>query len=122
MLHFVVNHVQQDEALIAAVNWEGKTCRFISWPRPSSHVFHWAMPAYVGQSQGRLCCMGGDIEGNSARVTIWVLEDYDKEEWVKKHTVSYSHLFGISRWQPGFDYNVVAIHPDRNLVFIVVRR
>ncbi|WVZ62209.1 hypothetical protein U9M48_011979 [Paspalum notatum var. saurae] len=86
------------------------------------HRVTFSIGLHVGQSQGRLCCMGNDMEDNSAKINIWVLEDYDKEEWVMKHTVSYSHLFGISRWQLGFDYNVVAIHPDRNLVFIVVRR
>ncbi|PAN09919.1 hypothetical protein PAHAL_2G057900 [Panicum hallii] len=114
MLHFIVDHIQKDEDLIVAVDWEGKTRRFISWPQ--SH--NCRGPAFLGQSQGHLYCISEQIEGNSTQITIWVLEDYDKEEWVMKHSVSSLQLFGSIKWLVHFDYTVVAIHPDRNLIFI----
>jgi len=114
MLHFVVDHIHED--LIAAVDWEGKTRRLIRCPR--SHSGSGSKPAFLGQSQGHLYCISEQIQGNSAQITIWVLEDYDKEEWVMKHTVSSLQLFGIIKWHVNFDYTVVTIHPDRNLIFI----
>ena len=120
MLHFVidhiqkdVDHIQKDQGLIVAVDWEGRTRRFISWPW--SHSCCGSEAAFLGQSQGRLHCISEQIKGNSAQITIWVLEDYDKEEWVMKHSVSSLQLFG---GLVNLDYTVVAIHPDRNLIFI----
>ena len=49
---------------------------------------------------------------------IWVLQDYDTEEWVLKHSVSMFQLFGKMSYR--FDsYEVVTIHPDCNLVFFL---
>ncbi|CAL5090942.1 unnamed protein product [Urochloa decumbens] len=78
-------------------------------------------PAFVGQSQGRLCCISEHRDHNSTQITIWVLEDYEKEEWVMKDRVSSFQLFGSVKWLFHFDYIVVAIHPDRNLIFIYHR-
>ncbi|KAK8459075.1 hypothetical protein SEVIR_2G069001v4 [Setaria viridis] len=51
---------------------------------------------------------------------IWVLEDYDTQRWVLKHTISLLKLFGKKvSFQMDSDYSVVTIHPDRNLVFFV---
>ena len=52
-------------------------------------------------------------------LSIWVLQDYNKEEWVLKHSVSFLQLFGRTSFQVEHDYNVVAIHPDRNMIFFV---
>ncbi|CAN6180747.1 unnamed protein product [Urochloa humidicola] len=119
MLHFVANHIQKDQELIFAVDWEGKTRRVISWPR--FHGSSWSEPAFVGQSQGHLCCIREHVEHNSAQITIWVLEEYEKEEWVMKGRVSSFQLFESVKWLVHFDYTVVAIHPDRNLIFISQR-
>ena len=59
---------------------------------------------FLGQSQGHLYCVSEQIKGNSAQITIWVLEDYDKEEWVMKHSVSSLQLFGSIRWLANLDY------------------
>nr|CAB3452182.1 unnamed protein product [Digitaria exilis] len=85
MLHFIVYHIQKYQEVIVAVDWEGTTRRVISWP--PRHGCCWSAPAFFGQSQGRLYCIMEQIEANSAQITIWVLEDYDKEEWVMKHSL-----------------------------------
>jgi hypothetical protein len=51
-------------------------------------------------------------------VSIWVLDDRDTQKWVLNHSVSRMRLFG-SRFS---EANVVAIHPDSNLVFIFLKR
>uniref|UniRef100_A0A0A9D035 F-box protein At3g26010-like beta-propeller domain-containing protein n=1 Tax=Arundo donax TaxID=35708 RepID=A0A0A9D035_ARUDO len=119
MLHLTVYHIQRDRELIVAIDGEGKTRRVICWPEDRACC--WSEPAFVGQSQGRLHCMSEHLEGNSAWITFWVLQDYDTQEWVMKHSISSLQLFGKSKCLVQFDYSVVGIHPDRNLVFIVQR-
>uniref|UniRef100_K4A1L7 Uncharacterized protein n=1 Tax=Setaria italica TaxID=4555 RepID=K4A1L7_SETIT len=106
-----------------AVDGQGKTCKIIYWP--NKHLYHNA--AFIGQSQGCLHCISG-LGKEKAEVgdfqftglSIWgVLEDYDAEEWVLKHNVSFLQLFGTKNYVSPFHYVVVAFHPDRNLVFFV---
>jgi len=125
--------VEEDQ--IFQVDFEGKTRGVI--PAPSSIVER--NPDYnaifLGQSQGRLHCVNeewgaedfpselssrvhiGDADDN-ALLSIWVLDDNGTQQWVLKHSVSLLHLFG-KLGESGFEYGVVAIHPDRNLVFII---
>ncbi|KAG2640478.1 hypothetical protein PVAP13_2KG096100 [Panicum virgatum] len=103
VLHFIVDHIQKDQDLIVAP-WSPDCCE--------------SEAAFLGQSQGHHYCISEQKKGNSAQITIWVLEDYDKEEWVMKHSVSSLQLFGSIKWLVNFDYTLVAIHPDRNLIFI----
>ncbi|KAL6647569.1 hypothetical protein ACP70R_015006 [Stipagrostis hirtigluma subsp. patula] len=119
MLHLIVYHIQKDRELIVAVDGEGKTHRVICWPERRG--CGWSEAAFVGQSQGHLHCISEHLEGNSAQITIWVLEDYNTEEWVMKHSLSSLQLFGKVKYLVQFDYIVVSIHPDRNLIFIVQR-
>ncbi|PUZ68750.1 hypothetical protein GQ55_2G053800 [Panicum hallii var. hallii] len=125
MLHFIFYQFRREEFEIVAVDGEGKRCRVIRWPE--KHRFGNA--AFIGQSQGRLRCISGlrkqNVEGNVFQLTglsVWILEDYDAEEWVLKHSVSFLRVFG--RWSLLFpsEYHVVALHPDRNLVFLVHHR
>ncbi|OEL31288.1 hypothetical protein BAE44_0007695 [Dichanthelium oligosanthes] len=117
MLHFIVFHRGMEKYQIAGVGWEGKTCRVISWPDK-----HGSSALFLGQSQGHLYCMSGYQEGSGfyqSGISIWVLQDYDTEEWVLKHNVSFLKLFGQYKCRMHVDYNVVAIHPDCNWVFLV---
>ncbi|CAL5078784.1 unnamed protein product [Urochloa decumbens] len=104
--------------LIAVVDMEGKSCRIITWPDQPSFV------AFVGQSQGHLHCASVLVEREGdclkwAGLSIWVLKDCDTEEWVLKHRVSFLELFGQMNCLDGFTSVVLAIHPDRNLIFIL---
>lgn len=114
MLHFIVGYI--GNYLIAGVECEGKTCRAIRWPgvRGSSALF-------LGQSQEHLYCISTYLEGEGfyhSGISIWVLQDYDREEWQLKCDVSLK-LFGKTKCRVHADYNVVAIHPDCNWVFLV---
>ncbi|RLN34156.1 hypothetical protein C2845_PM03G22000 [Panicum miliaceum] len=87
MLHFIFHKFRREEFEIIAVDGEGKRCRVIRWP--GKHRFGYA--AFIGQSQGRLHCISGlrkqNVEVNDFQLkglSIWVLEDYDAEEWVLK--------------------------------------
>ncbi|KAJ1288074.1 hypothetical protein BS78_02G061300 [Paspalum vaginatum] len=118
MLHFIVSPFSIDPGLIAAIDGTGKVCRVIHWVNNHGSL------VFVGHSKGLLHCLSvtGHPDGNSCHMTelsIWVLEDYDTEDWNLKHTVSFSQLFGKESCQFGSDYNVVIMHPDRNVVFFL---
>jgi hypothetical protein len=79
----------------------------------------WLQRVYVAQSQG---CLHYIMQAADAQLSIWVLEDYDTQEWVLKHSVSFMELFGKSRQCRASHkngYSVVGMHPDGNVVFIV---
>ncbi|CAL5090965.1 unnamed protein product [Urochloa decumbens] len=85
MLHFIV--FVPEKYWIAAMDIEGKTCRMIAWPDKRS------FPLGVGQSQGRLHCVGKLNERERdclkwAGLSIWVLKGYDAQEWVLKHRIA----------------------------------
>ncbi|OEL28192.1 hypothetical protein BAE44_0010787 [Dichanthelium oligosanthes] len=127
--HFHLVHICQKDFLgeieVRAYSSEAKV-----WSDRASQQSRWqdedqriCLP-FVGQSQGRLHCVGGLVEREGDRVkwsglSIWVLEDYDIEEWVLKHRVSFLELFGQMNCLDGYSSIVLAIHPDRNLVFIL---
>ncbi|CAL4904937.1 unnamed protein product [Urochloa decumbens] len=102
---------QADQELIVAVDGEGKKCRIMHGPEKHADV------AFVGQSQGRLHFM--NQHSDNAELSIWVLEDYDAREWVLKHSVAFLQLFGRMSCRVHSDYSVIAIHPDRNLIFFL---
>ncbi|CAN6357160.1 unnamed protein product [Urochloa humidicola] len=117
MLHISATSLvdwQIDHELIVAVDGEGKNRRIIRGPEKDADV------TFVGQSQGRLHCM--NQHRDNAELSIWALEDYDAEEWVLKHSVTFLQLFGRMSCQVHSDYSVIAIHPDRNLIFFFQHR
>jgi hypothetical protein len=120
-MHFLFYQFGREEFEIIAVNSQGKTCKIICWPNKHLH----RNASFIGQSQGRLHCISGlgkekvEVSERSTGLSIWVLEDYDAEEWVLKHNVSFLQLFGIKMSLFPLFYAVVAFHPDRNLVFFV---
>ncbi|XBI78941.1 hypothetical protein VPH35_088535 [Triticum aestivum] len=112
MLHFIIS----DEGQIAAVDVQGVTRKIIPVPTMAERL-PWLEPGYVAQSQGRLHYISQAVDG---RLSIWVLEGYDTQEWVLKHSVSFTELFREKRRTGDTkDYTVVAMHPDGNVVFIV---
>jgi len=116
MLHFNVTHFDDiDQELIVAVDGEGNKRRIISGLDNSSDV------VFVGQSQGQLHYMSQhrDDPRLMTQLSIWVLQDYNTEDWVLKHSVPFLQLFGRAYCHVENDYNLVAIHPDRNMIFFV---
>ncbi|CAL5078795.1 unnamed protein product [Urochloa decumbens] len=114
MLHFVVPCINNDKDQIVVIDAEGKTRKIIQMPENSGFL------AFVGLSHGHLHCIKSHMR-EMTELSIWVLEDYDTGEWVLKHTVSTLELFGRTSCELDFHFTVVAIHPDRNLVFFLQR-
>ncbi|CAL4899160.1 unnamed protein product [Urochloa decumbens] len=96
------------ECVIGAVDVEGRTWRVIKFPRRKDlSSLDAAAAVFIDLSQGRLHFV-------KAGLGIWVLENKDSKKWTLKDTGRSEHLFGTK--------NVVAIHPDRNMVFCVFGR
>lgn len=112
MLHFIISDQEDDKDQIVAVDVHGETQRII--PLPKMAV---SKPGYVAQSQGHLHYISQAIDAQ-AQLSIWVLEYTQK--WVLKHSVSFVELFG-KRKRSGYNnqYQVIGMHPDGNVVFIV---
>ncbi|WVZ62199.1 hypothetical protein U9M48_011972 [Paspalum notatum var. saurae] len=114
MIHFSVSvrlHSDEYENVIVAVDGRGEKRRVIRWPEGERGLLD-----FLGQSQGLLHCMGahylvpGDYT-SMTKLSVWVLEDYDKEQWVQKVTVTCMQLFG----EVSCLACPVTIHPDRSL-------
>uniref|UniRef100_A0A0A8YJ47 F-box domain-containing protein n=1 Tax=Arundo donax TaxID=35708 RepID=A0A0A8YJ47_ARUDO len=99
---------------ILEVDVEGKTRRIIPALFRMSGGGACCHVVLIGQSQGQLYCISDDAHGGSHGVSIWVIEDFDTQELVLKHSVSWLQLFGQKSF---LGYEVVAIHPDCNMFF-----
>jgi hypothetical protein len=109
VLHFIISDQEGDQDQIVVVDVQGETQRIIPLPAMAARK-----PDYVAQSQGRLHYIS---QASDAQMSIWV---FDTQKWVLKHCVSFVELFG-KRKRSGYnnEYQVVAMHPDGNVVFIV---
>ncbi|CAL4899154.1 unnamed protein product [Urochloa decumbens] len=114
-----VLYVIATQCVIGTVDVKGETWSIIEFPRSEGSPFYDTHAGFLDLSQGRLHFANvDDMVGD--KLAIWVLEDKDSEEWTLKHTVRFKHLVGSKRVQFGFfDFIVVAIHPDCNMVFFV---
>jgi hypothetical protein len=114
MLHFSITNFDVHQEQIVAVDGEGKRCRIIPGPEKTCDA------VFIGQSKGCLHYMSRCTDGTSemTELSIWVLREYNTEDWVLKHRVTYLQLFGRMSCRDQ-DYNVVATHPDRDLIFFL---
>jgi F-box interacting protein len=97
---------------VAVVDMEGKTWRNIPIPGryETDNDTHYG---FIQQSQGRLhyAAYEKDKEnGVIVRLVIYVLQDYDSQDWVMKHTVEDPNILTGFHWW-------VAMHPECNVVF-----
>ncbi|CAN6209547.1 unnamed protein product [Urochloa humidicola] len=109
-LHLVVWHSGQLKVL--AVDVQGKARRMITLP----HAVH-STRFYLGQSQGFLNYTTQeflDAYQERCKLCVWVLQDYDKQEWVLKDTIE---LSGENCTGNMFEFIVFDIHQDRDVVF-----
>jgi hypothetical protein len=118
-------YVALNNQRIAKVDVEGKTRGIIPAPPLTNSIGNYN-PPFFAQSQGHLCCIfethsyacTQDFnDGRQHLLLIWVL-DHDAQKWVLKHSVTCSRLFGSRIYKGYCGYDVVAIHPDSNLVYI----
>lgn len=121
MLHLMIWDEDLDQDQILVVDVKGKTQRVI--PVPTVGVVGegvWCLQNsdYIAQSQGRLHYFSEVFDLYSEQgYQMWVLQDYDLQEWVFKDHVSCLKL-GETRCIE----RVVAIHQNCNVVFFLQNR
>uniref|UniRef100_A0ACD5Z7Z7 Uncharacterized protein n=1 Tax=Avena sativa TaxID=4498 RepID=A0ACD5Z7Z7_AVESA len=120
-LHFrTVCGLDLQRTCLAAVDTNGGT-----WSRFDAPCGLYGSDPYLAiiqQSQGRLhyACFntGGDYD--EIQLEVYSLDDYAKKEWILKHRVgehsSNVEIFGAIT---NGDFNWIAIHPERNLIFFI---
>ncbi|CAD6220775.1 unnamed protein product [Miscanthus lutarioriparius] len=113
-LHLIV--WGSDGKHILAVDVQGEARRMITMPGMADESQRHSITCYLGQSQGHLHCVTIDsADKNNDKLSTWVLQDYDTQEWVLKSTVNSLDVFGETRVTP--EYQVVDIHQDCNVLF-----
>jgi hypothetical protein len=93
---------------------EGKTWRKIPTPNQT-------FSSFLGLCQGRLYSVHIDHNNDDTQLSVWVLEDYSGEQWTLKHSIT---LEPSERRHLEFEggNGVIAIHPERELVFLALGR
>jgi F-box interacting protein len=107
-------HLSTVKGSIVTVDTEGKVWKEIDIP---GNVPTRMQCFSIGQSQGHLYAWCID-DPNVFRLSVWVLEDYDRAKWTLKHSVNILELFGRHSCKYDEFYEMFAIHPDRNLIFL----
>jgi hypothetical protein len=103
----------EDDVLVA-VDMEGQVWSTIRVPSGGLSL------GTIGLSQGCLHYASTPLAKKTSKkrvttvATVWCMQDYDSKEWVLKHSVSSDKLPSAAR----VDYTVVAIHPDRDTIFL----
>lgn len=100
---------------IAVRDTQGKACRSI--PAPDNEEY-----GFIQQSQGRLhyANFESDDEDVMTRLVVYVLEDYENQQWALKHTAEASYVLGRTCSKHARRFEWVAIHPDCNTIFYVL--
>ncbi|CAL5095946.1 unnamed protein product [Urochloa decumbens] len=103
--------ISHGSASLLTVDIEGRTWGKIPTPRDFD---------FIGVSQGHLYAVHKSDRGNDDKLSIWVLEDYAGQQWIKKHAVSARQMFGTRPRSFGdsYSFEVQAIHPEHSLIFL----
>ncbi|KAM0874567.1 hypothetical protein ACQ4PT_037349 [Festuca glaucescens] len=98
---------------LAAVDTEGETWRNFGVPGGG------LIEGFIQWSQGCLHYANfyGDEDNVVVRLAVYVLENYESKEWILKHTVETSYVFGGIDVTLDWDFKWVGIHPQCNLIF-----
>jgi hypothetical protein len=107
-------HIMTVYPSILTMESEGKVWREIDIP---GDVTESCGDPSIGQSQGRLYAWYID-DPNVCQLSVWALEDYGSAKWTLKHTVNILELFGRHGREDDESYEMLAIHPDCNLIFL----
>ncbi|XP_051212336.1 F-box protein At5g07610-like [Lolium perenne] len=108
-LHFLTI----DDNEVVVVDTEGKVMANIPVPDVLDCSF-------IQQSQG--CLHFASFDKFENRLSVYVLEDYDSQEWILKHSVRTAKIFRGRYMEIREIFQWVAIHPDSNLFFFTVGR
>jgi F-box interacting protein len=123
-LNGMLNLVTDDPAVVA-VDMEGKTWRTIpirSLRNVVAEIFAFGSDDFISQTQGRLCYVSYTRKRYPSNLSVWILEDYCRGEWVFKYSITpCSSQLSTKKDFIFQDYNVIALHPECSLVFLFLK-
>jgi F-box interacting protein len=115
MLHFISTNWT-----IAAVDREGKTWKTI--PLLETMKFEAnseSNDASIHRSQGRLHYLNVR-DRDPSTLSVWFLDNYSSGEWMFRYNISTAKLFQHKGLRIARDYTLIAIHPECNLIFLIL--
>ncbi|KAM3215317.1 hypothetical protein ACQJBY_067361 [Aegilops geniculata] len=76
---------------------------------------------FIQRSQGCLHFANFQMDegGIGIRLVVYVLENYQSEEWIVKHSIRTSDICGWTDLWLDADFDFIAIHPECNLLFFI---
>ncbi|CAN6319498.1 unnamed protein product [Urochloa humidicola] len=114
-------HLLTNDLRILTVDAEGKAWRIIHLLESMRVENFFRGPlSFIGQSQGRLYYIN-TRDRDTSILSVWILEDYDSDEWIFRYNISTAQVFGEKNLVFERDYGLIAIHPECNLIFFVWR-
>uniref|UniRef100_A0A0D9WDC6 F-box domain-containing protein n=1 Tax=Leersia perrieri TaxID=77586 RepID=A0A0D9WDC6_9ORYZ len=115
MLHFLA----MESSVVTVVDVEGKNWRTIPLPHiEGSHPPSYDRVGFIDLSQGLLCFVCTDnYDGNN--LSVWVLDDYNSEQWTLHHTISSTHIFGRSRRCPDLRHDYTLLTIKEGMMFFI---
>ncbi|KAF8659004.1 hypothetical protein HU200_058847 [Digitaria exilis] len=118
-----VLHLASCHGLVLAIDVAGNILRGIPAPMPpdyDNYIREKFGDVYL--SQGHLYFAARRVAdgSNDYGLSVWVLEDYNSENWSLKHNFNILDLFGAHYYSVFRDnFKVISIHPERNVIFMV---
>uniref|UniRef100_A0ACD5UF77 Uncharacterized protein n=1 Tax=Avena sativa TaxID=4498 RepID=A0ACD5UF77_AVESA len=109
ILHFSISY-----HMMVAIDVEGSDWTVVGIPMPAKYEVEHGDAIFLSQRQlyATDCTAGSGL-------SVWALEDLDREKWTLKHNVSHLQLFGPWYSAAANRFSVVSFHPERNMIFIV---
>ncbi|KAM3193255.1 hypothetical protein ACQJBY_070065 [Aegilops geniculata] len=119
-LHFQANARWFSHHHLAVVDTQGET--WMSFSVPGGLV-----DGFIQRSQGRLHYANFQSGGDGViRLVVYVLDNYRSREWILKHSVEASYIFGgIDAYLEGgfdwiaMDFDWIAMDPECNTIFFI---
>jgi F-box interacting protein len=116
-------HLVSYQRSIVSVDVEGRTWRTTKVPKMEGveEVRDW-LPGSICQSEGKLYYLS-QYNTVPISLSIWLLEDYSKDEWTLKHSVTNELLYEKinSKYKSSEFCYVVIVHLDCNLIYYITR-
>ncbi|CAD6337472.1 unnamed protein product [Miscanthus lutarioriparius] len=117
-LHLIVWGPDRQHILV--VDIQGEARRMITVPGMADGNQTHNITCYLGQSQGHLHCVTVEsADENNDKLSIWVLQNYDTQEWVLKNTMDLDSFDVFGETEDLNEFQVVDIHQDCNVVFFL---
>ncbi|PUZ40482.1 hypothetical protein GQ55_9G427400 [Panicum hallii var. hallii] len=104
---------------IVVVDMDGKTWRTIPVPSDGDSGFIDQAQAYRDGFYGIFPLFINVDDADAFKLSIWILEDHGTNEWTLKHAVRTQLLFRRKNLRFAWDYTMITVHPECNLIYFV---